>query len=316
MTDTTTVSLFTRDEIEIERALFQITMSDGERLCGYRYKRLTPVRKGRNAVEPLSTPLLMLPSELGNSAEYHEAVLQLLTRDGAPVQVLTLDLRGRGLSIGANPGNTDVTQDADDIISVCDALNLHHIHTLVSGRSSVPLLLTLPKRPGLVQRLVLNDAAPEYDSVGIARETALRQRQAAPSTWVEAVELLKQAKGESFSMLDAEDWEAMSRARWRDDNGKPVANYNPALQRFSNAVSYDEKQTTLWPEFAILKTRPVMMLRGENSLMVTPDIQAKTAKANGGMVVKVVSAQGHSPLLHKDNLMGEVLSFLRSGEVH
>lgn len=296
--------------IDVQCVDVSASMSDGVVLRGYRFEGAQPPASGRQKVKRSPAPLLCLASELGNSRE-HEKLAQALAADiRSPERIYTLDMRGRGRSDFNKVAHTDVSTDADDLISFCDAHNLHHIDILVSGYSAFAVLYALTKRPGLVRKLVLNDAAPEFDAVGIARHAALMHRNATPSNWSDCAAQLERDKGAEFPQFDTRDWQDMARQIWRDENGKPVIDTAKDLKRWSNLVDYDSRRPSLWPEFAILRNRPVLLVRGEHSDLVTEQIVEAMQSIHHDLRIQIAANQGHVPQLDRDGLSVQVLEFL------
>jgi len=295
--------VFEQDGATIVRESLHTSMTDGARLASDRYRSETKPR------HPLPL-LLCLPDELGRAKDHHRLALALLAENGRPSSIHTLSLRGRGASDATGVANTSAVNDADDLISYCDARNLHHIDFVVNGRSIYVLLLALVKRPGLARRAVLNDAAPEFDAVAIARETALNQRGKAPARWEDAVDLLRERKAASFPAFSDEDWEHAASIRWHEVDGKPAPTNDKNLVRFSNSVDYDAPQPRLWTEFRLLGNTDVMLVRGENSALVTPDIVEQMKAAHAGLKIEIAGGQGHVPALHLGDLPQRIGDFL------
>lgn len=299
-----------QDQVEIARDSVSASMSDGIVLRGYRFSGGQPSASSRQKLKQSPAPLLCLASELGNSREHDKFVLTIANDARSPARIYTLDLRGRGRSDYKNVAQSDVSTDADDLISFCDANNLHHIDIVVSGYSVFAVLHALTKRPGLVRKLVLNDAAPEFDPVGIARHAALMHRNATPSNWSDCAAQLERDKGAEFPQFDTQDWQDMAHQIWRDDNGHPVPDYAKDLKRWSNLVDYDSRRPSLWPEFGILRNRPVLLVRGEHSDLVTQQIVEIMQSSHDDLNMLLAANQGHVPQLDRDGLSVQVLEFL------
>ncbi|MEL6504272.1 MAG: alpha/beta hydrolase [Pseudomonadota bacterium] len=292
------------------RTPFSVSMKDGALLHGEEWRLISKPRRGK-APAPLGMPLFCLPSELGNSTEY-EAFLEALMRlPGAPAKAFTLDMRGRGKSTEAPVHGTSLESDGDDLVAVMDVLGLHHMAALASGWGALPLFHAVVKRPGAVSRLILNDAAPTLDSVGIARQTALRQRHGAPANWDEAAEQMQALLDQDFPNASPADFLAMAKRRWRDDHGKPALNRSADLQRVSNTVNYDERPPEMWKEFALFNRCPTLLVRGEHSSLLSEDIAGAMADRHGKLVRLEAKDQGHIPDLAAVGLPEAVLAFLR-----
>ena len=306
------VAEFAHDNVVILRLPVRASMKDGTVLHGFSYQRKTPPARTRSTRPESPAPVLCLPSELGTNNEHHAFALSFMAQKGAPKRLYTLNMRGRGRSMAQNITTTSIASDADDLISFCDAMSLHDCDIIASGRTGQTVLLTGPKRPGLVRRLVLNDSAPEFDSVGIARETALRQRQSAPETWEAAAANMRELKGESFPAFTDADWQEMAEIFWRDENGKPVSRLQAGLIRNSNIANYDERQPLFWQELKIFANRPVLLVHGQFSRLVTSDILQRTADVLQNCEFATAIGQGHIPQLHRDGLPNKILAFLQN----
>ena len=300
------------DETAITRQSIRVSMRDGARLQVYRHTRADLPARGRNLESRSPVPLLCVPDELGNSRELHGFILSLMALKNAPMEIYSVDLRGRGNSEAKNIADSDLDSDADDLISVCDALGLHHVDILVSGRGVYPVVLSAPKRPGLIRRLILNDAAGEFDAVGIARLSARSKRSTEPKSWEEAVDQLQELNQEQFPNLDREQWRILATTIWNDAGGKPERSYHEGLLRLSNSDDFDSKQPDLWTEMKILTNRPSLLLRGENSLLVTREIANQMADALNQLSIHEIADQGHVPLLNSNDLPETILTFLNA----
>lgn len=297
-----TVERFAVDDQEVIRTTVRASMTDGAILHGYRYQIETPAPGRRD--------LVALPQVSGCGLEYQRGVLRLLTEKNGPARVFTFDLRGRGLSYDIASGGLAYASDSDDVISFCDALGLHHFDLLASGHSALIALLTTQKRPGMIRKLILNDGAPLFDGVGIARSKTTFHRATQPKDWEQALSVLRDLKGQNFPALSDTDWEELSRIQWQDHNGTPVPSIDKPLFDDFSSIDFEGEQEDLWPEWAILAKRPVLLIRGENSAMVTQPISDQMAKAHSGLRIKIASGQGHVPLLHVGDLVPVIANFL------
>ncbi|MEP1205849.1 MAG: alpha/beta hydrolase [Rhizobiaceae bacterium] len=301
---------FDINDVKVLRQPVQASMSDGAILHGYIYHSIAVETKSRKKTPSVTTPLLCLASELGNCREHHRFALGLASQPAAKQRIFTLDMRGRGLSQVRRIRKTDVSTDADDLISFCDANNLHHIDMLVSGFSLYALLLAMVKRPGLVRKLVLNDAAPEFEDVALAKHIALVHRIGRPASWEDGAEQLRTLKGQDFPHFADEDWLDMARQVWRDAKGKPALETAKGLMRWSNRTDLGSFQPNLWPAFGMFKTRPVLLVKGEYSSLITDVIAAKMGLFLPSLEVIIAKRQGHVPQLERGHLTDQVLAFL------
>lgn len=119
----------------VQRSPVRASLVDGAMLRGYRYQQIIDPKSRRKNLPLHTTPLLCLASEFGNSREHHRFALALASQSAAVQKTYTLDMRGRGYSDAKGLDLSDAATDADDLISFCDAHNLHHIDLVVTGFS-------------------------------------------------------------------------------------------------------------------------------------------------------------------------------------
>jgi len=298
------IEWLTHSGTQIAKTCIDASMGDGVRLMGYRYDSSRPV---------LGNDLVCLPPVSGNITQFDDFALAALTQSNAPARIFTFDLRGRGLSINVPSNGISYPRDAEDVISFCDALGLHNFDLLASGTAAFTALLTMPKRPGSIRRFILNDGAPLLDGVGIARAKAAGQSANTPSSWDQAVRTLQELKGPEFPAFTSHNWMQLARTQWLEKDGIPAACHDKALALDLASTDFDGEQPDLWPEWAIVAHRPVLLIRGEHSSMVTPDIEAQLKTRHKGLVVEIAHGQGHVPLLHLDGLAEKMTTFLATG---
>lgn len=286
-----------------------IGMGDGAILWADRWTVSMDRLSGRKSKAPSPIPLLCLPDELSNRREFHPFAERLMAMAGAPQTLFMPDMRGRGASADKGIGATDTETDADDLVAFCDATGLHHADVIVSGRSIIPLLRALLRRPGLVRRAVFNDAAPEFDGVGIAREAAQRAP-GVPKTMKDATDQLRDLRKGQFSAFTDQDWHWLAGVFWREREGTLVRAYEPNLQRLSNTVDYDITPPQMWGEFAMLASTPLLVVRGDNSELLTDEILERMRAVHTTMETKVARGQGHVPALHLNDLAESIHAFL------
>lgn len=292
-------------DTEILRTPFQIGVSDATYLRGFKYSVLS-LGKKRSQL-----PVLCIPSDLGNAMEFERLAHQILAQDTGPVSIYALSLRGRGHSDRSTLESYSPVIAAEDIIAVCDALGLHSIACLANAGGAIAAFLTAPKRPTLIQRLILNDAAPEKDGVGIARLRTLSKNHPTAASPEEAVERERAMLGSMFPAFGDPDWRERVDTIWLESHDG-TASYDPVLNDYFNQLDYEERQPTLWPEFNLFAKRPVLLFRGEHSLLITDELVDRMRNVVPDLVDRIVPGQGHFPLLTKDDLALEINGFLKS----
>jgi pimeloyl-ACP methyl ester carboxylesterase len=66
----------------------------------------------------------------------------------------------------------------------------------------------------------------------------------------------------------------------------------------------------LWPQFEALKRVPVLVLRGENSDILSPKTVEEMRRRHPALVSFTVTNEGHAPLLKDQQTIGAIQHFL------
>lgn len=260
-------------------------------------------------------PVVCLPGLTRNARDFHELALHLSRHAAAPRKVVVFDYRGRGRS-AYDPDwkNYDVRVEAGDVVAGLAALDIAHAAFIGTSRGGIIIHVLAAMRPALLRAAVLNDIGPAVDGAGLAQIKAYLERAPRPKTWDEAVAFSRAANGQSFSALAPADWERMARAYYREENGRLVADFDPALVNTMKMVDLNKPLPSLWPQFAGLGAVPVLAIRGENSKLLSEETIAEMARRHPALEAITVEGQGHAPLLETAGLPAKIEAFIRKAE--
>ncbi|NTH76626.1 alpha/beta hydrolase [Agrobacterium rhizogenes] len=256
-------------------------------------------------------PVICLPGLTRNSRDFHQLAL-LLSRDpAAPRRVITLDARGRGLSArDDDKSHYNLVVEAQDVLALCSALDISQAVFIGTSRGGLVLHLLAASRPDLLKAVILNDIGPllEKEGLGDIRDYLNRDRK--PPDWSEAADILRENHGATFSALADEDWRDMARAIYTVKDEKIVADYDPAIAAQMQALDLEAPLPDLWPQFEAFRDIPLMVIRGENSKLLTMATVEEMARRHPGMTIKTAVGQGHAPILHLGDIPAAVGDFL------
>jgi pimeloyl-ACP methyl ester carboxylesterase len=266
------------------------------------------------AAQPGRLPVLFLPGLTRNHRDF-SALAQMFARDPvAPRQVIALDYRGRGLS-ARDPvwQNYNTLTEANDVLHMLAALGIEKVDVIATSRGGLIVHVLSAMRPGVMGAVVLNDVGPEIGGAGLAAIRTGLGAMPKPANWTEAERWMVQAYQKSFPALSQADFQRMTRALFKDgEDGRPVADFDPALVNTLQAIDFNAPLPTLWPQFAGLRGHRVMVLRGENSLLLTPETVEKMRQAHPRLVAHTVPGQGHAPMLEAGDLPRRLMRFLNA----
>ena len=280
------------------------TSSDGLRLYARDYRPDQAAAAGR-------LPVICLPGLTRNTRDFHPLAL-LLSRDTTmPRRVIALDSRGRGNSAwDENKANYNLAIEAGDVLAACAALGIERAIFIGTSRGGLILHLIAATRPDLLEAVILNDIGPVLEAEGLARIRDYLNSGRKPADWNEAADILKENHGASFAALAEEDWREMALALYRDIGGRPVADFDPAIAEALKSIDFSQSLPDLWGQFESLSRLPVMLIRGESTLLLSQETAGEMARRHSRLILHAAEGQGHAPLLHLGNIPTTIRAFL------
>jgi len=260
-------------------------------------------------------PAICLPGLTRNSADFHELALHLADHPTSPRRVVAFDYRGRGRS-AYDPKwqNYDPVTESGDVLAGLTALGIEHGAFIGTSRGGLIIMILAAMRPAVLKAAVLNDIGPAVDAAGLVQIRAYLERAPRPKTFAEAVEIQRSIAGDAFSALTDADFERMVRAFYRDDNGVPVPDFDPALLNTLKSVDLSKPLPELWPQFMGLADIPVLAIRGANSSLLSAATFGEMAKRHPKLTAITVEGQGHAPFLETGDLPERIADFLAKAE--
>jgi pimeloyl-ACP methyl ester carboxylesterase len=224
-------------------------------------------------------------------------------------RVLSLDMRGRGQSDrDPNGANYHLGTYAADVAALMDALGIAcavFVGTSMGGLITMTLATIAPAR---VAAALLNDVGPELHPAGIARIASYVGKRAQIGSWPDAAAYARSINEAAFPDHPEEFWDRFARRTFREDeNGRPALDYDPAI---ASAVA-PGALPDLWPLFtAFAAGRPLALVRGGISDLITADIAERMKAAAPHLAVTEVPGIGHAPMLSEPEAGTAISRFL------
>lgn len=262
-------------------------------------------------------PVVCLAGLTRNARDFHPLALHLSQEARTPRRVVAFDCRGRGGSQHDRDWrNYDVRVETADILAGLTALGIERAGFIGTSRGGMIVMALAAMRPGVLAAVVLNDVGPVIDGVGLAHIRSYLQRAPKPNSFAEAVAIQRAASGEAFCALDEADWERLARALYRDENGRPVADFDPALTKTITSLDLSQPLPTLWPQFLGLAKVPVLAIRGANSTLLSAETLAAMQRHHPALETITAEGQGHAPLLETGDLPQRIAAFFERADKH
>ncbi|MDQ0562210.1 pimeloyl-ACP methyl ester carboxylesterase [Rhizobium mesoamericanum] len=256
-------------------------------------------------------PIVCLPGLTRNSRDFHQLALQLSTDPATPRRVVSLDYRGRGRSAwDLDKTNYNLGVETQDVISACQHLAIDRAIFIGTSRGGLILHLLAETRPDLIAAVILNDIGPRIEANGLKRIRDYLNFPVPPRDWPEAVAYLKACHGRYFPGLHEPDWQEMAAAIYRDVDEKPMADFDPAIAAQLETIDFDRPLPDLWQYYDSLAAFPMLLIKGQNSDLLSERTIAEMAARNPSLAVFEAVGQGHAPLLHPEPTLWRLKRFL------
>jgi pimeloyl-ACP methyl ester carboxylesterase len=181
------------------------------------------------------------------------------------------------------------------------------------GTSMGALLgMMLAAQPGSpIRRLVMNDAGPFIPKSVPARLATYAGLDKDFST-SEEVEAYLRTIYAGFGNLSNEQWHHIARhSEGRKPDGKLGLAFDPNI---SLALKPPFRDVVLWPLWDAVRC-PVLVLRGENSEVLLPEVAEEMTRRGPKANVRVIPGCGHAPALMSPDQIALVETWLETGEI-
>jgi pimeloyl-ACP methyl ester carboxylesterase len=264
------------------------------------------------ASNPVGRPVLCLAGLTRNSCDFHDLATFLANHPSRPRDVWCPDYRGRGRSdYDPDWRNYSPLTELLDVLDLMAISDLHHVGVVGTSRGGILAMLMAVIRPNTLASLVLNDIGPVIETAGLARIMGYAGKIPVPADWEEAADLVRSMNKRFFTSLTDEDWRKMARQLFTEVGGRPAPSYDNKISNALSEIDITQKLPEMWPQFEALKHIPVMVLRGENSDLLSPKTVEEMAQRHPHLTAVTIHAQGHAPLLTDRFSMGIIADFLR-----
>lgn len=270
--------------------------------------RLHVRRYGRPSSKAL--PVLCLPGLARTAADF-EALGHALSADPKhPRPVFALDYRGRGQSdYDRDVSHYSFQTELADIMAVIAALECQPAVMVGTSRGGILAMLLGAARPSAIAGVVLNDIGPVIEPQGLMRIKGYVGKLPQPRNFEEGAEILRRLFSGQFPKLGHDDWLAASRRTFKQADDALVPTYDVRLAETLAGFEPEQHLPSLWKEFDALAQRPLMVIRGANSDLLSPLTVTAMRARRAEMDAIEVPDQGHAPLLAESDIIGRICAF-------
>ena len=239
-------------------------------------------------------PVLCLPGLTRNARDF-EGVAERLAGEW---RVLCPDMRGRGDSAYAKDSATyNPMQYVDDIALLLEDQGIARfavIGTSLGGLMTMVMGMIMPQR---IAGAVLNDIGPVVEPAGLARiKDYVGQGRSFP-TWMHAARALEEIQGPAYPDYQIGDWlRVAKRLMTLGSNTRIVFDYDMKIAEPLANMDPDN-QADLWPGIEGLAAKPVLIVRGALSDILSQNTLDEMQKRLPQAEVVTIARVGHAPTL-------------------
>lgn len=260
-------------------------------------------------------PVICLPGLARTHLDFHELALALADDPAKPRRVVALDYRGRGLSdYDSDWTHYDLRIELDDVLQQLAALGIGHGIFVGTSRGGLLTMAMGAARPAMIKGAVLNDIGPVIEAAGLIRIRGYIGKLPQPQSHAEAANILMRFFGAQFTAFGQSQWDVMARRTWKEENGKLVTDYDSRLMKTLEVLDLEAPLPVLWPYFDGLKHVPMLVIRGENSDLLSPATLAEMGQRHPDCATYTIPGQGHAPMLGSADVIVRVNRMIAKAE--
>lgn len=271
---------------------------DGLRL----HFRAYPARSGAAAI-----PVLCLHGLTRNARDFSDLAEHISEKR----RVLVPEMRGRGESeYAADAATYTPKQYVADVRRLLAQEDIARVIVIGTSMGGLMAMIAALNDPSLIVAAVLNDIGPIIDPGGLGRIRGYVGQGRSYASWMHAARALQAVHGDAHPTFDLEDWLAMAkRGMAVQQSGRIGFDYDmkiaEAFVQHDGAAPPD-----LWPALEALHGRPVLIVRGALSDLLSPDTLDAMLERLPEATAVTVPDMGHAPLLTEPDVRDAIDAML------
>jgi pimeloyl-ACP methyl ester carboxylesterase len=246
---------------------------------------------GPQATRADRPPILCIPGLTRNARDFEP----LAEAFAGEWRMICVELRGRGESDYAkDAASYDASAYVADIEALLAQLRIGRFVAVGTSLGGVITML-LAARGAPIAAALLNDIGPTIEEAGLARIRELVGQGRSFPTWLHAARWLHETSANVYPDYGIADWLRFAKRLLAvGQNGRIAFDYDMKIaEPFQQARG--GRSEPLWGAFQTLAGRPVCVLRGELSDLLSAPTLAEMQRALAGLDAVTVPRTGHVP---------------------
>lgn len=190
------------------------------------------------------------------------------------------------------------------------AAGLKDVAILGSSRGGLIAMLLGSMRPGILSGIIMHDIGPTVDIGGLLKIKNYITHIRAPENWKDSENMMKSVHKSRFPKYTDKDWTHAARRTFKSQSNLPVIDFDPRLIKTLDTITADDPPPNLWPQFMSLRKKPMLVIKGELSDLLTEETLEEMDQAHPTMCSVTVPDEGHVPDLMDDVVLNEIKALM------
>ena len=229
-------------------------------------------------------------------------------------RVIVPDMRGRGQSAYADDSATyAVPTYIADVMALLEQEGIERYVSIGTSMGGLMTMLIAQFAPEKIAGALINDIGPVVDPRGIEKIRTYIGKGGSFPTWMHAARSLEEVHGASHPTFETNDWIAMAkRSMTLCNNGRIAFDYDMKIADPFNDADENAVPPDLWPGFDALADKPLVLVRGEVSEILSAETLSLMQKRAPDADTVIVPKAGHAPTLDEPEVRSAVDALLSS----
>lgn len=243
----------------------------------------------------------------------HKDFEPMISALDSPCRFISVDVRGRGNSAwDENPENYAPLKYAEDMIALLDELKLEKVVLIGTSMGGVMAMFLMKMIPHRIIGVVINDVGPVVEQAGLRRISGYASDPKRVENWEDAARVVAASQACVFPNNLEADWMAFAKRTYRENaDGTVIPDYDPAIMNsFSAKRPGFLVRLAAWKIFAEMKSRPLLILRGEISDILGKATAKRMVKRHKNASLVTIPNVGHTPMLDEPGAVQAINAFL------
>jgi len=250
----------------------------------------------RDYAGPEDKPPLICMHGLTRNARDFEGLAE---RHAGNWRVIVPEMRGRGKSDHAKDTSTYVVPTyIGDVQRLLEAEGIERFVAIGTSMGGLMTMLLAAINPNRIAGALLNDIGPVIETAGIEHIRGYLGHARSLPTWMHAARALEEMQSIAHPTFTIEDWLVMAkRCMVLGQHGRIGFDYDMGIADPFNATGDPTPAPDMWPAFEALSGRPLVLVRGGLSGLLSEATAAEMKRRVPDMEQVTVPQVGHAPTL-------------------